>query len=323
MKVQEIIKSVGSNMGEIGFKAKKCSPEILIVFGVVGTVASTIMACKATTKVGKIVEDTKKDLDTIHEAVDKGETNAGEEYTHEDSKKDLTIIYVQTGVKLAKLYAPAIALGALSLTGIITSNQILRKRNMALAAAYATVDKGFKTYRGRVIERFGEGVDRELKDGVKAKKVEVIETDPETGEEKKVKKKQYVADPLNTNMYARWFDQYTLDEDGNRVINDCWENNNTFNLMFLRSRERYANDLLVVKKRLFLNEVYDMLGLPPTKAGQIVGWKLDPKNNNVGDNYISFGLYDGNPTYMDTDDPNPAILLNFNVDGNVWDDMTE
>ena len=53
-------------------------------------------------------------------------------YSIEDSKKDLSVVYLQTGVKLAKLYAPAVALGALSITGILASNNILRKRNVAL-----------------------------------------------------------------------------------------------------------------------------------------------------------------------------------------------
>lgn len=321
MKKINIMKNMGTAFNKAGFQMKKHSPEILIVAGVIGTVASAVMACKATTKVGKIVEKTKDDVDEIHKAVENGVTNAGETYSVDDSKKDLTIVYAHTGIELAKLYAPSIILGTLSLTSIVASNNILRKRNAALAAAYATVDKGFKDYRNRVVERFGEEVDRELKNNVKAKKITTTETDPETGNEKKVKKNQFVANPSDVSGYARFFEQYTTDEKGNPIRNCHWENNNEYNLMFLKAQERYANDLLRAKTRLFLNDVYEMLGLPRSKAGQIVGWVYDPENPNI-DSYVDFGLHEDNPTYSDfADGSEPAILLDFNVDGNIWDKM--
>ena len=91
--------------------------------------------------------------------------------------------------------------------------------------------------------------------------------------------------------------------------------------MFIKAQEHYANDLLRAKKRLFLNEVYEMLGLPRTKAGQIVGWVYDLDNPKC-DNYVDFGLFSDNLGYSDDADGfNPAILLDFNVDGNVWDSM--
>ena len=141
MKKNEIIARVTKAVNTATIKVKKHSPEILIAAGVVGTVASAVMACKATTKLSTVLEEHKKDVDAVHECSKNEEIKA--DYSQEDAKKDLSIIYTQTGVKLIKLYAPAIALGALSLTSIVASNNILRKRNVALAAAYATVDKSF------------------------------------------------------------------------------------------------------------------------------------------------------------------------------------
>ena len=317
----EIVKSVSSAMNKTMMKVRKHSPEILVVAGIAGTVVSAIIACKATTKVNKIVEDTKNDIDKVHTAMETGVTEAGESYSAEDSKKDLTIIYVQTGIKFAKLYAPAIILGTLSITSILASNNILRKRNVALGAAYAAIDKGFKEYRSRVIERFGEEVDRELKYNLKAKKFDETIIDEETGKEKKVKKNGFVVSPADISGYARFFEKYTQDEDGNSILNPHWESNNEYNLMFIKAQERYANDLLKAKKRVFLNEVYEMLGLPRTKAGQIVGWVYDPENPK-GDNYIDFGLYSDNLSYSDyVNGFDQAILLDFNVDGNIWDLM--
>lgn len=309
-----IMDTISKTFYKSAFQLKKHSPEILVVAGVVGTVASAIMACKATTKVEAILTDTKDRVDKIHEATDTGVTEAGETYNEEDAQKDLVIVYSQTAIKFVKLYAPAVALGALSITSILASNNILRKRNIALAAAYATVDKGFKEYRSRVVERFGEAVDRELKYNIKAHKVEETVVDPETGKEKKVKKTVEVAefDPNECSEYAKFFD------DGCKG----WEKDAEMNLLFLRAQQRYANDLLQARGYLFLNEVYRMLGIQETKAGQIVGWVYDTKNP-VGDNYVDFGIYDINrPKARDfVNGYERTILLDFNVDGNILDLM--
>lgn len=317
MKKMEMIANV---VNKAGFQLKKHSPEILVVAGVIGTVASAVMACRATTKVGAILDETRDTLDIIHEGMETGAVN-GNEYTPEDGKKDTTLVYVQAGMKFAKLYAPAVMLGTLSVASILASNNILRKRNVALGAAFTAVSNDFKSYRNRVIERFGEQVDRELKHNLKAMKFEITETDPETGKEKKVKKDGYMVDPSNVGGYARFFEQYTKDEDGNSIVNPHWENNNEYNIMFINAQERYANDLLKAKKRLFLNEVYEMLGLPRTKAGQIVGWVYDPVNPK-GDNFVDFGLKADSLSYSDyLNGYDPAILLDFNVDGNIWELM--
>ena len=319
MKKAEIVKSMNGFLSKTNFQLKKHSPEILVVAGVIGVVTSAVMACKATTKVNKIVEDTKKDIDKVHTATKTGITKAGETYSAEDSKKDLKLIYVQTGMKFAKLYGPSVILGALSITSILASNNILRKRNVALSAAYAAIDKGFKEYRSRVIERFGEEVDRELRFNLKAKKFDETVIDEETGKEKKVKKNGFVVNKADISDYAQFFDKYTEDEDGNPILNTNWVNNYDYRMSFLKAQERYANDLLKAKKRVFLNEVYEMLGFPRTKAGQIVGWAYDSENPK-GDNYIDFGLFSDNVRYAD-DESDQAILLDFNVDGNILDLM--
>ena len=321
MKKDEIMNKMSGAFNNVSFKMKKHSPEILMVAGVAGVVVSAVMACKATLKVDAILDETKEKMDKIHKAEEDGVTESGEDYFVEDAKKDTAIVYAQTGFKLVKTYAPAVAIGTLSIASILASNNILRKRNVALAAAYATVDKSFKEYRNRVIEKFGQEVDRELKYNIKAEKVPTIEVDEETGKEKKVKKNAFVVNPSDVSGYARFFEKYTVDEDGNSILNPHWEPNNEYNIMFIKAQENYANDLLRAKKRLFLNDVYEMLGLPRTKAGQVVGWVYD-EDNPVGDNYVDFGMYADNLSYSDfANGLDPAILLDFNVDGNVWETM--
>lgn len=300
----EIMKSVNGIASKAVMKLKKHSPEILVMAGIAGTVVSAVLACKATTKVAEILDETKGTLDTIHEGMETGAIN-GQEYTNEDGKKDTVVVYAQTGMKLAKLYGPAIILGTLSITSILASNNILRKRNVALGAAYAAIDKSFKEYRGRVIERFGEQVDTELKYGIKAKKFEEIEVDPETGKEKKVKKTVMVADPNLQSDYAVYFDSKSRN----------YETNPDYNRMFLKAQQAFANDKLQTRGHLFLNEVLDDLDLPRTPAGQIVGWTKDGP-----DGYVNFRIVE---VERETEDGRhePALLLDFNVEGNIWEKM--
>lgn len=298
----EIIKNIGNITTKVGMKIKKHSPEILIVAGIAGTVVSAILACKATTKVGEILEETKETLNTIHEGMESGEIK-GHEYTKDDGKKDMVIVYSKTALNLAKLYGPSLILGALSITSILASNNILRKRNVAIGAAYAAIDQSFKDYRNRVIDRFGEQVDNELKYGIKAKKLDSIEVDTETGKEKKVKKTVMVTDPNLKSDYAIYFDSKSRN----------YENNPDYNRMFLRAQQNYANDKLQTRGHLFLNEVLDDLDLPRTKAGQIVGWTKDGP-----DGYVNFHIMDVERE-MEDGRYEPAILLDFNVEGNIWD----
>lgn len=308
MKVKEIINSVSYNAHRIGFKIKKASPEIMVVAGVVGVVTSTVMACKATTKVNDILEETRKQVDDVHNVLD-SDIVTEEEYNNDDAKKDLAIIYAQTGVKLIKLYAPSVIVGALSITGILASHKILKKRNVALTAAYATIDRSFKEYRGRVVERFGKELDRELRYNIKAQEIEEKTVDKD-GNETVEKKTISVVDPNMYSDYARIFDNGSMG----------WTKDPEYNLMFLKLQQNQANDRLRAQGYLFLNDVYDMLGIPRTKAGQIVGWIYD-KENPVGDNFVDFGIYDiYNEKACDfVNGRERSIVLDFNVDGNILD----
>lgn len=307
MKKIAIPTNITRTFHKVGFKLRKHSPEILIVAGVIGTVASAVMACRATTKVGEIIDDGKEKIEEIHAAMENVDRH--DEGSEHDYRKDLTIAYAQTGLKVVRLYAPSVILGALSLSGIVASNNILRKRNVALAAAYATIDNGFKDYRRRVIEKFGAEVDKQLKYGIETREIEETIVD-ENGKETNVKTTVDVFDPENISDYAKFFDE----------LNPYWENDPEYNLMFLKAQQRYANDLLKAQGYVFLNDVYKSLGIEPTKAGQVVGWMYDPDVPN-GDNYISFGIYDdmANPRRRAfVNGYEHSILLDFNVDGNIW-----
>lgn len=311
MKKPEIFNTLTRSFYKTGFQLKKHSPEILVVSGVVGVVASAVMACKATMKVNPVLEETKENLEIIHsKSID---PNMAGRYSEEDHKKELTVVYTQTGFKLVKLYAPSVVLGAASLACILTSNDILRKRNAAIAAAYAVVDKGFKDYRSRVVERFGQEVDKELKYNLRKEEIEETVVD-EKGKEKKIKKTVNVVNPSDLDEFSRLFDE----------LNPNHVKNADYNKSFLTMRQQYANDLLVSRGYLFLNEVYEMLGYEPTIQGQCVGWVYDSKDEGL-DNYVDFGMLDMRKerTRDFIHGYEYSVLLDFNHQGYILDDLKE
>lgn len=303
---QEIINKATRLLSSTQYQVKKHSPEILMVAGIAGTIVGTVLACKATTKVSEIIEEKNKNVEDVHTCLEE----KPKEYTEEDSKKDLTIIYAQTGVKLFKLYAPAIGVMALSFASIIAGHKVLKKRNIAIAAAYAAIDKGFKQYRKNVIEEFGEGVDQQMRFGLKSKEIKKKDKDGKT-----VKETEYYIDPDanpldNISEYARFFD----------ASSSNFAKDPEYNMMYLRRQQDYANEMLKSRGHLFLNEVYDLLDIPRSKAGQVVGWVYDKNGNTKGDNYVDFGLYrndQGTRRFVNGLEYN--ILLDFNVDGVIYD----
>ena len=307
----ELVNKMTRTFHKVGFKLKKHSPEILVVAGVIGTVTSAVKACKATLKVNDVIDETKETIETIHDCVGKGlKTADGEEYTQEVANKDLTIVYIQTGWKFAKLYGPAVLLGVASIGCMVGSNHILRKRNIALGAAFTAMDKSFKEYRGRVIEKFGKDLDRELRFNTKAKQIEETVVD-ENGKESTVTKTVEIVDPNVTHsIYSVVFCEG----------NTGWTKNAELNKVFLLQQQNYANDKLRLNGVLTLNEVYDMIGAPRTAYGQLAGW-VYTEDSSVGDNFVDFGIFDIN-SEKKCDFINGierSIILDFNCIGNILD----
>jgi hypothetical protein len=220
-----------------------------------------------------------------------------DEYTEEDAKKDGITNRVQTAVKITKLYAPAFVVGVISIGALTGSHVILSRRNVAVTAAYAALDKGFRGYRERVVGEFGKEKDQEFLYGVTEHEIAV---DTDEGVAVRTVKKLG-----NGSIYARVFDQY----------NKNWQKTPSYNQMFIQSQQNYANDLLRARGHVFLNEIYDMLGMERSKEGAVVGWV-----KGHGDDYITFGVFE-NDTYMGQQFVNGSersIWLDFNVDGIIY-----
>lgn len=295
-----VIKTAGSRALIIG---EKYLPEILLTTGIVTGAVGVFFACKGTLKAQYIVAEHQQNIQTIGQAT----KLAPEKYSSEERRKDLVTVYSNTSFELIKAYGPAVTLGVASLILILSSRNIMSKRNIALVAAYKAVEKGFGDYRKRVVEELGTDKDFQFRHGVEKIKVDGTITDPETGKTKKVKKELKVVDPNNISQYSRFFDD----------TNDMWVSDANYNKQFLICQQNFANDRLHATGHLFLNDVYKQLGFKDTKEGAIVGWVVEEGN----DNYVDFGIFDvdrrSNREFVNGYES--AILLDFNVDGVVFD----
>jgi Family of unknown function (DUF6353) len=293
-----VSEAVRTGLGRTGLLTQKNSPQILFGVGIAGSIASTVLACRATLKLEETLEKTRVDLKRVKVAEKK---DNGDEYSDRERQQDTSVVYMRGAYNVVKLYGPAIIVGGISIAALTQSQNILTKRNAALTAAYAALDKGFREYRARVVDKYGEDQDREFRYG--SEKVEII--NEETGRKKTVTR----VGPDTPSVYARFFDP----------LSPSWSKDPETNFIFLRAQQNYSNDLLRSRGHVFLNEVYDMLGIPRTKAGSVVGWLMSP-NPGETDNYVNFGIFDDNEKVIDfVNGREASILLDFNVDGVIYD----
>lgn len=294
-----IVNSVTCFAGKMSMKVGKASPHIMLGLGIVGVVAGVVVACKETTKAKEVLDETEEKLDNLN----------SQRLPDPIVRKETFKIYMKSGGKLVKIYAPAIALEAASIGLIIGSHCVLNRRYIATTAAYKAVEEAFRNYRKRIAEKIGEDDEKRTYLGMSEPKKDIpsANVDPDTGEVIITPENGVVINPnFNASPYARFFDE----------LNPNWKKNPEFNLMFLRSQQNYLNDILHARGHVFLNEAYEALGFPHTSAGAVVGWVL-----GSGDDYIDFGLYDA---YKESardfvNGYERSVLLDFNVDGLIWD----
>lgn len=274
--------------GRAGLVLSKHAPTILTAAGTVGFIGTTVLASKATLKVEETLAEETALLVKVHEAHEDGKL------TDKDATRDKVILYTRMTTKLAKLYAPALILGAASIASLITGHGIMLKRNASLAAAYAAVDQAFKTYKKKVEAKFG-------KDAV----LDALISNTEDELTRNEATLEAIAAVDNVSPYGVIFDEDNIN----------WSADEDLSMLHLRCQEQYANDILQTRGHIFLNEVYKMLGFPHTPAGAVTGWV---KGN--GDDFVSFNIHDG---IFEGEDKNGRTVtkwaLDFNVDGVMYD----
>ena len=284
---------------------RKHSPEILMVAGVIGTVAGAVMACKETLELEDVLDECKQEKMELEE-----QYAMCEEYSEDALKKDQVKLTIKQAAKIVKLYAPSVIMEVTSIGVIFASNDIMRKRNASMAAAYATLNSMYKRYRQNVIESYGEEVDKDMRFGVKHEKVTEIDEDGN-----KVKIDARIVDLDNTALaisdYSRFFQSGCKGFD---------ENSGRYNILYLKGIQAMFNNKLIADGYVMLNDVYRELGFDTIPEGWSIGWVYD-EANPIGDNYIDFGLYEArNKNQRAVNDWEPVILMDFNVDGNLYED---
>jgi hypothetical protein len=292
------IKLGGANLlGRSGLLLKKYSPEILTTIGVVGVVGTAVLASRATLKLEPIIEKFNTERGMADYEAEEEILQTGT-YDRKQHAKAMSKVYLDTGVELTKLYGPTISVGVTSIVCILAAHGIMQKRAVALAAAYKALESTFVEYRKRVVDAIGENKEEDIRLGRKT-----VEVTDENGKTKKVT----TTDPQGLSPYAKFFDEYS----------ENWSKTPEYNFLFLKAQQNYANDLLHSRGHVFLNEVYDMLGIPRTQAGQVVGWVI----SKDGDNFVDFGMYDhaSDSAHAFINGYERSILLDFNVDGVIYD----
>lgn len=294
--------------GKAEFTIKKNSPEILLGAGIVGFVGTIVLACRATCRADEVLEFHRRKIKDINDAKEIADSDPEGEmsYDVEIYRQDKAIRYLKTTGSLAKLYAPTVAVGTLSLACILTSRNIMQKRYLGVVAAYNGVSAAFEEYRKRVRDEYGEGLDKHFRYGTTYEELPVYDENGKKTKEKEQVEKTETGMVVPNDDSCRFFDS----------SNPNWDKNPTFSMMWLKGQQNILNDILHTRGHVFLNEVYDALGFPHTPQGAVLGW-IDGE----GDDCIDFGLYDPNKESVRrfVNGVDNVIMLEFNHDGVIWD----
>ena len=277
-------------------------------------------AIYGTVKTVKDVAEFKEAREELEDfAYETNENTTEEEIAQidKDYKHTKRMLYFKFAGRLANNYGLTFAAALIMLLSAVKNSKIQAQKDETIkdiTAAYIALSQSFKAYRKRVTDKYGREEDLELLYGTHKEKV--TETDKDG---KKTKKEVNVLDNMNCcNEYTRFFDSSC----------NGWEPSSELNMLYLLNTEKQANRMLMSKGSLFLNEVYDLLGIPRTAIGAVVGWIYE-KDNPVGDNKVDFGLFDvkfheayegnsqGMKDFINGNDS--CVLLNFNVDGPILD----
>ena len=276
------------------FVANKNAPSIMTYAGVGGFIATVGLAIRATNRANEVSAKLRSKVDDV-----KGENDLAETMTKKEASERLAKVYIEVGTEYAKIYAPTLITGTASILLVLGGHGVMLRRQAQLAAVYAALDRSYKAYRARVREEVGAVKEDEL-----FRRPTMRALDEVVGEDGEISLTSDIdMGAPNPSPYARFFDETSPN----------WVKTPEYNLLFLRAQEQWANDRLRQYGFLFLNEVYEALGLERSQAGQIVGWRL----NGDGDGFVSFGLgdiFDDNARAFINGLENIA-LLDFNVDG--------
>ena len=274
----------------MGARIVRNAPTILSVAASAGVVATGYLAYKAGSELYSVK--------TKYE-------NAMKEYP-DTSTEAASKLRKQFLWDTVKILAPTVISGAATVGCIVWSNRLATKQIMAITGAYKSLETAFKTYREKMVDAVGE----EKVNEIMARPIELSLDSPDC---KKINELESVygmiEDVFKASPYARLIDDTST----------AWDPNEDYLFMNISAIQNWANRRLRTKGHLFLNEVYDQLGVSRTPEGSVCGWIA---NSEDGDGYVDFGnpescawrYYDGVRKHNVTE-----CVLDFNIDGVIWD----
>lgn len=260
MKFFETIKAAGfkdgmkENLKVAEFKLNESKPEILLTGGILGVLVGTYLACKKTAEAKKAAEEHRAAIQGIEfeHSVDETLNDEAKKQAKMVKGKKLVNEYVHLAYEMVKIYGVAALFWCGGMSMIIGSHAEMVSRNKTLLANSIALQKLFDEYRARNIEAIGAQEEQKMFMGAQEETIQVLEKDPETGEEKLVEKKGDVFYAQPGSIYARNFTESTSDAFDVRSFAD----------RYLISRTNAINvDLDLGVKRFYSGaEILRMLG---------------------------------------------------------------
>jgi len=268
---------------------QKFSPEICLAVSVGAGIAALYFTREGAKNEDAVIENFEKERGEIkyHEEMD--------DLTHKEAGKELGKLYIKTCGRVAKVYWKAILFETIAIGSSFGGYTIQKNRIAGLTA----VANGLTSTINLMESRTNKSKDEQSTD-------ETLDEKNDISEELEGNCGKGQRDPNGYSMYAKFFDEYNVN----------WCKNPESNLQFLKFVQSTCNDRLQSRGFLFLNEVYQALGIPMTSYGQMVGWVL-----GNGDDFVDFGIMDGERERARAfvNGREASILLDFNVDGVIWD----
>lgn len=287
-------------MGDLLLATKRNSPKIKFLCGVAMFGVTLYSMHKSTLKAQDIIKKREEDLADIEEAikgVENGEIEASD-YTEKDVRSDRRIVNVQFGLRMGKNYA--LTATSAMITILLFHGAVADYRNLfvAVSAAHNALQMKYKDKMRFYKEKLGEEKFNEMENGFKADVTKKAQSTglkrPEDREEERRRR----------FPYARWFDE----------LHGSWTEDPELNKMWLLGKQNILDVRLQTKGHLFLNDMYEELGYPPTDAGRVMGIIRDNPDGSI--NHVDFGLFNihDQAARWFVNGLEPIFLIDFNVD---------
>lgn len=203
--------------------------------------------------------------------------------------------YIPAAKRFAKVYWPSFVIIGGSLVVIISGHRMLAKRYAGLVVAYESLNKSYKNYRGYIKKHYGDDADynaRHVTDKTSLVDNEIVCVDPED---------IFIPDRDLSDFavfFGRDYSELVNSDDPEEAYHH------------VKAQEEWANAVLQERGYIFLQEIYDSLGVDRF-APDGVGWCA-----GIGDDFVDFGIYNVRNGRA-VNGLEPVFLLDFNHDGYI------